>query len=435
MSKNLYIIIGFFVSTLMSVIFFGISNVVNSRVLNQFTIAYENEVTNQITTLGNVVRNDLIENHVLVAQNKLQKMINGTRVRDFEIFPISENTFHPIRAVQENDTKIITYNVSFKDQGQKWGEIQFKVSMLEVLKLKDGLREQAFYASIALWIFFIMALGVIYGWMLKVSTSINFHLKKSMNSQKSFKPKTLTDYLWSPLFKNIYKSSKEVKKLRFQVRELKGQEKFFKLIRKISHDIRSPVGALRAVVNRSTSITPKEKEILDKVSLRIKSISEEVLDSARSDLIEVIELSEFNAIVKGIIVEKKLTHPNIILDNTSIVPHLRAKLTCNKIGLQNIISNLLNNSIEASSSQNLITVKIEHFPSRIIMCIQDEGRGISQENINKILKGVFTSKDLGNSLGVSTSKNLVEAWGGEFSFCSQVGLGTEISIKLPIVTV
>ena len=74
-----------------------------------------------------------------------------------------------------------------------------------------------------------------------------------------------------------------------------------------------------------------------------------------------------------------------------------------------------------------------HRPARII--VSDNGKGIAGENLSKAgQRGFSFGKANGNGLGLSHARSFVEAAGGKLTIQSRVGLGTMVTLSLPIVT-
>ena len=70
----------------------------------------------------------------------------------------------------------------------------------------------------------------------------------------------------------------------------------------------------------------------------------------------------------------------------------------------------------------------------LLLKIQDFGSGMSQETIEKVLSGGFTTKKTGNGLGLSYAKKVIESHSGELEINSIVNEGTTIKIQLPRVS-
>ena len=65
--------------------------------------------------------------------------------------------------------------------------------------------------------------------------------------------------------------------------------------------------------------------------------------------------------------------------------------------------------------------------------IQDNGKGIPPEDLIKIFDPFFTSgKERGTGLGLAICRNIIEAHGGQIRATSELGVGTVLSIWLPL---
>jgi two-component system sensor histidine kinase HydH len=64
--------------------------------------------------------------------------------------------------------------------------------------------------------------------------------------------------------------------------------------------------------------------------------------------------------------------------------------------------------------------------------VRDTGKGMSEEQLGKIFDRGFTTKQSGHGMGLSISRRLVQAHGGEIDVESQPDQGTCFRIRLPI---
>ena len=124
------------------------------------------------------------------------------------------------------------------------------------------------------------------------------------------------------------------------------------------------------------------------------------------------------------IIFKKFFHPQAppILVDTSQV--------------QQLLYNILNNAADATLSRTpqggVITIGV-HFledSNYIEIFISDSGTGISAENLKKIFKTRFTSKEHGHGFGLLACKRIVENHNGTIEVESEEGIGTTFKIKL-----
>ncbi|MEQ6121745.1 ATP-binding protein [Reichenbachiella sp. MALMAid0571] len=95
--------------------------------------------------------------------------------------------------------------------------------------------------------------------------------------------------------------------------------------------------------------------------------------------------------------------------------------------------NILTNAIQAIPDEGKIFIKSEKIGNNIVITFQDNGVGIPEDILPKISDPFFTTKDVGEGLGLGlfTVYNVIKEHGGNISFESKVGLGTTITIILP----
>jgi hypothetical protein len=97
-----------------------------------------------------------------------------------------------------------------------------------------------------------------------------------------------------------------------------------------------------------------------------------------------------------------------------------------------VIENLLKNALDAINGKGTILIKINDFPSRVIVDVTDSGKGISKQNIRKVFKPGFTTKKRGWGLGLSLAKRIIEKYhrGQLYVKSSETGKGTTFRIVL-----
>ena len=110
-------------------------------------------------------------------------------------------------------------------------------------------------------------------------------------------------------------------------------------------------------------------------------------------------------------------------------------LTGNPRGLSKIVTNLINNALEASEGTRVtITVKLETLKNNYArLTVEDNGPGIPEENLLRIFDPFFTTKPFGDSsgLGLGIVKDLVNQFKGTIKVKSNNGI-TQFAIELPL---
>ena len=97
-----------------------------------------------------------------------------------------------------------------------------------------------------------------------------------------------------------------------------------------------------------------------------------------------------------------------------------------------VIINLIQNAIDASSSKSTISIKLNTDVESVIITISDSGGGIKKENLEKIFEPYFTTKEGTNSLGLGLymSKIIVERHLDSILEVKNSKLGAVFSIRL-----
>lgn len=97
--------------------------------------------------------------------------------------------------------------------------------------------------------------------------------------------------------------------------------------------------------------------------------------------------------------------------------------------------NIISNAEQATSKQAAITIKTQVTANEITVSISDNGSGIAQEHLNKIMDPFFTTKEpgKGTGLGLSISQKIVEEHNGRIEVTSEIGKGTNFHIVLPSI--
>lgn len=218
----------------------------------------------------------------------------------------------------------------------------------------------------------------------------------------------------------------------------------------ISHDLRTPVASLQAMVEALNDRVVNEPA---EVSRYYDAMLHELkrLDSLMSDLFELAQI-ESGAIrlqrrrvrltqvaaeaVDAMRFLAQLKQVSITLAHDDNVPPLRL----DPARMSRVLLNLLENALNHTPAGGRIQTQIEREGPAAVLRVADTGEGISADDLPHIWKPFYRgeksrrrSSDRGGAgLGLSIVKGLVEAHGGMVAASSQPGEGTEITITLPL---
>lgn len=205
----------------------------------------------------------------------------------------------------------------------------------------------------------------------------------------------------------------------------------------VAHDIRSPVMALDALSqSMDESVNPKYRNLISSVSKRISYIANELVtkyhDNRTASSLHSSEKNySLNEILSEVINEKSINLNNIKIKFNSTKKIFLTK-NINPNELQRILSNILNNSIEANDKKfGLIEVSLYTEEKLNIIEIKDNGLGIAKDQLNQIFKKGMTSKKSGMGLGLTHAHEYLASVDGNVEVTSIEGFGTTVKLFLP----
>ncbi len=94
--------------------------------------------------------------------------------------------------------------------------------------------------------------------------------------------------------------------------------------------------------------------------------------------------------------------------------------------------NLVMNARDAMPGGGTVTIGVRVEADNAILSVADTGIGIDPKNRDRILRPFFSTKAKGGGLGLSITRRIIQEHGGDLSFTSQPGAGTEFVARLPI---
>jgi len=101
--------------------------------------------------------------------------------------------------------------------------------------------------------------------------------------------------------------------------------------------------------------------------------------------------------------------------------------------MKQAIYNLIRNACQAMPKGGTLTVSGSYTDFEVRLSFEDTGKGISPEQMGKLFQPFSTTRATGTGLGLLIVRRIIREHGGEIDIESRAGLGTRVSIWLPLV--
>lgn len=202
----------------------------------------------------------------------------------------------------------------------------------------------------------------------------------------------------------------------------------------IAHELRNPLGVIsNAVYFLQMTMTEGDNTVKEYLGI----IQKEVQDAERT----VRSLLDFMRVRPP---EKEEVEVNTIINevlNTYPVPeNIKINVDFDKAPqvfvdvnqMERCFSNLIHNAVQAMIPKGgKLTIRTMLQDNSVMIQFVDTGPGIPKEDLERVFEPLFTTKARGIGLGLTVTKDLVEANGGKILAESEEGEGTTFTVILP----
>jgi signal transduction histidine kinase len=94
--------------------------------------------------------------------------------------------------------------------------------------------------------------------------------------------------------------------------------------------------------------------------------------------------------------------------------------------------NIMKNGMQAMENGGALRIEAYSFKDRVEVAFSDSGSGIRADQMEKIFNYYYTTKEKGVGLGLPIAHRIIEAHGGQLKIESRVGVGTKVTVTLPL---
>jgi signal transduction histidine kinase len=358
-------------------------------------------------------------------------------------------------------------------QGYKEGQIRGAISIF--IPLEETFSRISYYKKIFLWLFLIFFLGLNFS-VIFLSNRFIFkplyciisllNILKNLygkGGQISYKSNKIVTNEWQILIESINNFIREInfyqEKMEERIKEvtraleeknitLQGLlEKRKFLITHMAHEIKTPLTSIKGSLDfirhylglQKDKLNKEEHERLEEfLEISLKNLKRLIqlfnalidLEKSEANLLD-LEITSFklkeliNEVIeslKGLSLEKNLIFEINVQDDLFI------RADREKMGV--ILSNLLHNAIKFSPLYGTIKIFAYTKEERIRIEVEDQGKGLSEVEIDKVFEKFYKGESTGFGLGLAIAKAYVEAHGGIIGALSR-SRGSLFYIEIP----
>ncbi len=250
------------------------------------------------------------------------------------------------------------------------------------------------------------------------------------------------------LAKTLNKMAEELEKAFRRQMELEQARK--ELIASVSHDLRTPLASMRAMVEAISDGVVSDEATIRRYHATMKAEVEH-LSTLIDDLFELSRLDSgtLELHLRPIPVEDILSGALDMMSaeaaKRKLAIHSRlngnlAPVLADPHKIQRVLYNLLQNAIRHTPPDGAIVVEAQSFEGVVQIDVTDTGQGIAREDIDRVFERFYRGEKSrsrehgGTGLGLAIAKGIVESHGGRIWVNSAPGKGSRFSFSLPVAS-
>ncbi|WP_266367465.1 hybrid sensor histidine kinase/response regulator [Tellurirhabdus rosea] len=212
-----------------------------------------------------------------------------------------------------------------------------------------------------------------------------------------------------------------------------------KIARSIAHEVRNPLTNVNMALEQLREDVPTDDpvaglymDIIRRNAERIGQLITEMLNSSKPRELD-LRANSFNEAVRETL---HLIDDRLRLKGMTLVTEFMPDpclIPLDKEQFKTALINILVNAVEAMDEEKgVLTVKtLEAGDDNVMVCVEDNGSGLTEEVRQRLFDPFFTRKQGGMGLGLTTTQNIINGHRGSIEVESQQGVGTTFRLIFP----
>ena len=207
----------------------------------------------------------------------------------------------------------------------------------------------------------------------------------------------------------------------------------------VAHDLRTPLNALRLGVALLDQ-RPGDERLIDRIVQQVTRLDRMISDLLNSTRIQASALDlrpdthDLCDIVARTVDQQQTSAPARAF--VMSLPDGPVPVRCDVVRIEQVVNNLLSNAVKYSPDSSQVEVALVRRGDRAALSVTDHGIGISPADRARIFEAFKRGENVGSiggvGLGLSVTRRIVEAHGGEIEVSSTPGAGSVFTVRLPI---
>lgn len=203
----------------------------------------------------------------------------------------------------------------------------------------------------------------------------------------------------------------------------------------IAHEIRNPLGTLRGFAHyfgNQPSTTDESRNYAKLMESEIDRLNRNIsglLQFARPRDPQIVEVGLDDLIGKTVaLMEQDFSEHGL---NFHYRCNTGMSIQTDPDMLMQVLLNLLKNSIAATTEGGEVSLSAESDTKQLQITVSDNGKGMTEQEREKMFDPFFTTRKTGTGLGLAVSHQIMEQLGGTFEVVTSPDTGTAVSVVLP----
>jgi len=234
----------------------------------------------------------------------------------------------------------------------------------------------------------------------------------------------------------FFVKAEKIIEIHLSYKQLMKEQQLRESLFKISHEIKNPIAVCKGYLDMfDTNNMEHFSKYIPIIKSEINRTLDLLQDFSACNKIKI----ECDIVDIGLLLEDITKNFTLMFDNKNI--NFKFELLDDEIyingdynRLNQVLVNIIKNSIEAIdlNKNSYIKIYMEQREKEVKIFIEDNGIGISKENMKKINEPFFTTKTNGTGLGLVLSNEIIALHNGTLKYESEENIGTTAIITLPI---